>query len=146
MRIRWRAQSAILLIPVLLITGCQVTWREPVIEPLNTNRFYDAQLGDTCDAVEVVVQDLALQIEDTRMRLAQVSEDAARFAERRSGIELARRRSRAARAASAPPSRWCSLASRPSRVTTGRSPRPSARPTACSPISYHARGNPAWRA
>ncbi len=65
MRIRWRAQSAILLIPVLLITGCQVTWREPVIEPLNTNRFYDAQLGDTCDAVEAVVQDLALQIEDS---------------------------------------------------------------------------------
>ena len=66
MRIRRSAQRGLLL-PLLLSAGaCQITWREPVIEPLNTNRFYDAALEPTCDAAEQVVQALGLTLEDVQ--------------------------------------------------------------------------------
>ncbi len=66
MRIRRGAQRGLLL-PLLLGMGaCQITWREPVIEPLNTNRFYDAELVSTCDAAEQVVQELGLTLEDVQ--------------------------------------------------------------------------------
>ena len=52
-------------LPLLLSIGaCQITWREPVIEPLNTNRFFDADLAQTCDAAEQVVQQIGLEVED----------------------------------------------------------------------------------
>ena len=66
MRIPRDAQCGLLL-PLLLSMGaCQITWREPVIEPLNTNRFYDAELAPTCDAAEEVVQSLGLILEDVQ--------------------------------------------------------------------------------
>ncbi len=66
MRIRRGAQRGLLL-PLLLVTGaCQITWREPVIEPVNTNRFFDAELAPTCDAAEQVVQALGLALEDVQ--------------------------------------------------------------------------------
>ena len=56
-----------LLLPLLLgMSACQITWREPVIEPVNTNRFYDAELEPTCDAAEQVVQSLGLALEDVQ--------------------------------------------------------------------------------
>lgn len=56
------------LLGVLLATlpACQITWREPVIEPINTNRFYDAEIDATCDAVEEVVRSLGLAVEDSQ--------------------------------------------------------------------------------
>ncbi len=67
MRIRRGAQRGLLL-PLLLLSmgACQITWREPVLEPLNSNRFYDAEFGATCDAAEQVVQDLGLELEDVQ--------------------------------------------------------------------------------
>jgi len=58
MRIPRNAQRGLLL-PLLLSMGA-----EPVIEPVNTNRFYDAPLGPTCDAAEQVVQEFGLALED----------------------------------------------------------------------------------
>jgi hypothetical protein len=66
MRIRRGAQRGLLLPMLLGLTACQITWREPVIEPVNTNRFYDAELAPTCDAVEQVVQSLGLSLEDVQ--------------------------------------------------------------------------------
>jgi hypothetical protein len=66
MRIRRGAQR-LALVPLLLTFGaCQITLREPVIEPLNTNRFFDAALEPTCDAAEQVVEALGLAIEDVQ--------------------------------------------------------------------------------
>ena len=64
MRIRRGAQRGLLLSLLLSTGACQITWREPVIEPLNSNRFYDAELSPTCDAAEQVVQSLGLAVED----------------------------------------------------------------------------------
>lgn len=66
MRIRRGAQRGLLLPLLLSVGACQITWREPVIEPLNTNRFYDAELASTCDAAEQVVQALGLTLEDVQ--------------------------------------------------------------------------------
>jgi hypothetical protein len=51
---------------LLALGACQITLREPVIEPLNTNRFFDAELEPTCDAVEQVIQTIGLQLEDVQ--------------------------------------------------------------------------------
>lgn len=66
MRIRLGAQRSLMLPMLLVMGGCQITWREPVIEPLNTNRFYDAELAPTCDAAEQVVQALGLTLGDVQ--------------------------------------------------------------------------------
>jgi hypothetical protein len=66
MGIRRRALRLAIL-PLLLSFGaCQITWREPTIEPLNTNRFFDSGLDQTCDAAEQVVQQIGLAIEDVQ--------------------------------------------------------------------------------
>lgn len=44
------------------LPACQVTFREPTLQPLNTNRFYDAEVAATCDAVEQVLQDMGLAV------------------------------------------------------------------------------------
>ena len=62
-----RGTRAFLALPLLLLLpACQITLREPVIEPLNTNRFYDAELEATCDAVDETVRAYGLVIEDTQ--------------------------------------------------------------------------------
>ena len=50
---------------VFFLPACTVTWREPTIEPLNTNRFYDSTLTDTCDAVEAMITDFGLAIQSS---------------------------------------------------------------------------------
>ncbi len=50
----------------IVATGCTLTFKEPVLEPLNTNRFYDAEIADTCSAVERVVADLGLEIKGSQ--------------------------------------------------------------------------------
>lgn len=51
-----------LAVCLLALPACRITFREPTIQPLNTNRFYDAEVAATCDAVERVLQDLALPL------------------------------------------------------------------------------------
>jgi hypothetical protein len=54
---------------LLLLTGlpaCQLTFREPRLEPLNTSRFYDAELGPTCDALAEMATQLGVPIESDR--------------------------------------------------------------------------------
>jgi hypothetical protein len=48
------------------VMGCQVTFREPKLEPLNTSRFFEAELGPTCDALEAMAGSLGLAIENIR--------------------------------------------------------------------------------
>ena len=66
MRIRSSVQSGLIVTMLVSLGACQITLREPVIEPLNTNRFYDAELDRTCDAVEQVVQALGMTLEDVQ--------------------------------------------------------------------------------
>lgn len=49
-----------------VLPACTITVREPVIRPLNTNRFYDAELSPTCDAVEGVITAVGLHVKETR--------------------------------------------------------------------------------
>ncbi|NKB90224.1 MAG: hypothetical protein GKS06_18610 [Acidobacteria bacterium] len=62
-----RLALRLVALPLLLsVSACQITWREPVIEPLNTNRFFDSALDQTCEAAEQVVQQIGLSIEDVQ--------------------------------------------------------------------------------
>jgi len=49
---------------LLLVSACTITWKEPVLEPLNSSRFYAAEIGDTCTAVQKVISDFGFQIKD----------------------------------------------------------------------------------
>lgn len=64
---RWpllgRVLSAALLVA---LPACKITWREPRLEPLNTNRFYAAELDETCDAARNAVQEFGLEVSEFR--------------------------------------------------------------------------------
>lgn len=62
MRNSWRALAAL---TILTLPACTVTWREPVLQPLNASRFYDDEITATCDAVEAVATRMGLTIKDT---------------------------------------------------------------------------------
>lgn len=61
-----RTPSVALAVLLLVMPGCSITWREPQLEPLNTNRFYDADLEATCDAAQSVVEGLGLEVDDSQ--------------------------------------------------------------------------------
>lgn len=54
-----RALSVVLLVA---LPACKITWREPRLEPLNTNRFYAAELEATCTAARDMVQQFGLEV------------------------------------------------------------------------------------
>ena len=54
------------LMCLLALPACQITWREPKLEPLNSNRFYAAELPGTCDALESVIADFGLTSKEVR--------------------------------------------------------------------------------
>lgn len=51
------------LLLLVLLPACQLTFREPRLEPLNTSRFYDAEIGPTCDAMAAMAAELGVPIE-----------------------------------------------------------------------------------
>lgn len=51
------------LLLLILLPACQLTFREPRLEPLNTSRFYDAEIGPTCDALAEMASELGLPVE-----------------------------------------------------------------------------------
>lgn len=51
---------------ILALPACTITLREPTLRPLNTNRFYAADLGATCDAVDQALQKSGLAIKDSQ--------------------------------------------------------------------------------
>lgn len=63
-----RKNLALILAAALLAatSACTITWREPRLEPLNTNRFYAAALPDACSAAERVVTGFGLQPSEVR--------------------------------------------------------------------------------
>ena len=54
------------LLTLIVLPGCQLTFREPRLEPLNTNRFYEAEIGPTCDALAEMANELGLPVESDR--------------------------------------------------------------------------------
>ena len=54
------------LLLLVALPGCQLTFREPRLEPLNTNRFYEAEIGPTCDALAGIADALGLPVESDR--------------------------------------------------------------------------------
>ncbi len=61
-----RPVRASLLLVVLALPACQITWREPVLQPLNSNRYYDSTLETTCAAAEQVVTRLGLTVKESQ--------------------------------------------------------------------------------
>lgn len=61
-----RIPSVALAVLLLVLPGCTITWREPQLEPLNTNRFYDAELEAACEAAESVVRSLGLEVDESQ--------------------------------------------------------------------------------
>lgn len=59
--------TRLLAIAILVaLPACKITWREPTLEPLNTNRFYDAELEETCEASTSVLEEFELEIDETQ--------------------------------------------------------------------------------
>lgn len=57
----WPRLARVLSAAVLVtLPACKITWREPTLEPLNTNRFYAAELNAVCDASRDTLEDLGL--------------------------------------------------------------------------------------
>ena len=55
-----RAWLAIVILAAL--PACKITWREPTLQPLNTNRFYAAELSEACQAARAVVTSFGLEV------------------------------------------------------------------------------------
>ena len=65
MRKRRLVRAGALLVAIAL-PACQITWREPVLQPLNSNRYFDSTLETTCLAAEEVVTGLGLSLKDSQ--------------------------------------------------------------------------------
>jgi len=63
---RWRSVRASVLLLALALPACQITWREPVLQPLNSNRYYDTGLETTCAAAQQVVLQLGLTVKESQ--------------------------------------------------------------------------------
>lgn len=61
-----RPVRATALLFALALPACQITWREPVLQPLNSNRYYDTNLETTCDAAQKVVMNLGLTVKESQ--------------------------------------------------------------------------------
>ena len=61
-----RLVRASTLLVVLALSACQITWREPVLQPLNSNRYYDSALETTCKAAEQVVLRFGLSVKESK--------------------------------------------------------------------------------
>lgn len=61
-----RTPVIVLVSLLMALPACTITWREPELVPLDTNRFYDAGLEETCDAAEQVIGELGLEMEETQ--------------------------------------------------------------------------------
>ena len=63
---KWRLVRAGALLVLLALPACQITWREPVLQPLNSNRYYDSGLETTCAAALQVVTRLGLSVKESQ--------------------------------------------------------------------------------
>lgn len=61
-RRRRQVPSMLLALLLLCLPACRITFREPELKPLNTSRYYAAEVAATCDAVEAVLHELALPV------------------------------------------------------------------------------------
>ncbi len=63
---KWRLVRAGALLVLFALPACQITWREPVLQPLNSNRYYDSSLEITCAAAREVVTRLGLSVKESQ--------------------------------------------------------------------------------
>ncbi len=63
-----RLVRASALLVALALPACQITWREPILQPLNSNRYYDSTLEATCNAAEQVVTHLGLTVKESQQQ------------------------------------------------------------------------------
>lgn len=57
---------AVIILLLVALPGCTITWREPTIEPLDNDRVYRTSLEPACDAAEQVVRDFGFEVKETR--------------------------------------------------------------------------------
>ncbi len=62
---RYRACLTLALM-LLSLPACTIHWRQPRIEPLNTNRIYDAEFSGACAAAESVIAEFGLSVKESR--------------------------------------------------------------------------------
>lgn len=62
------APSAVLVMLLVCLPACRITFREPELKPINTSRFYDAEIAETCGAVQQVLQDMALPVRKAELQ------------------------------------------------------------------------------
>ncbi len=58
----------LLLVALAALPACTITWREPTIQPLNTSRFYAAELNPTCDAAQQAAATLGVPIQEVQQQ------------------------------------------------------------------------------